>query len=80
MPKQTIREQIAEVAIFVVAKHPKWVTNNLIMVYMNCSATKARELSKALSDTSSDVDYQNGDIRFTGDKINWVSKSLWEDF
>ena len=80
MPKKTIREQITEVAIFVVAKHPDWVTNNLIMAYMNCSASKARDLSRSLSDTSSDFEYQNGDIRFIGDKVNWVSQSLWEDF
>lgn len=79
MPKQTIRDQMADVAIFIVARAPKWVTNNLVMAYMNCSATKARELSKALADVSEDFEYQNGDIRFTGDTLNWVTKSLWKD-
>lgn len=80
MTKQTIRQQISDIAIFVVAKAPKWVTSNLVMAYMDCSDSKARSLIKSLSDTSKDFERQNGDIRFTGDKATWVSHSLWEDF
>ena len=80
MRKQTTRQQMTDLAIFIVAKSPEWVTSNLVMAYMDCSNTKARNLMKSLSDTSSYFEYQNADIKFTGDKVAWVSASLWEDF
>jgi len=78
MTKQRTREQIADIALPIVAKSPDWVSNFFLMAYMNCSDTKTRNLCKTLAEVSADFEYQNGDIRFIGDRNTWKASSLWE--
>ncbi len=79
MPKKTLREQIKELAIFVVAKHPNRVSYRMVMIYMNCGATTAREYCKTLAEVNPSFEYQNGDIRFTGDPVKWAWDLFKED-
>lgn len=79
MPRKTIREQIKHLAIFVVTKHPNWVSYTKVSLYMNCSATKARELCKTLAEAEPSFEYHDGSIRFTDDPENWKFMPLSED-
>ena len=79
MPKKTLREQLKHLAIFVVAKHPNPVSYRTVMFYMNCGATKARELCKTLAEAEPCFNHLNADIRFVCDPEGWEFETVQED-